>query len=147
MTNYLQTKNKRRRPFGMAVVKPAGRRSETASLFMCARIVHEANTLFLWGLSRPDNRAAGTIRWPPCCVCHAVCGARCWDQALCWHPRFVSGASPSNDGQVTHDLRKILTSRSLLYFYRCSSPTTRAGTCLCSRCTPWMDARKGEDVV
>ena len=32
MTNYLQTKNKRRRPFGMAVVKPAGRRSETASL-------------------------------------------------------------------------------------------------------------------
>ncbi len=32
MTNYLQTKNKRRRPFGMTVVKPAGKRSETASL-------------------------------------------------------------------------------------------------------------------
>lgn len=29
MTNYLDTKNRRRRPFGMAVAQPAGRRSET----------------------------------------------------------------------------------------------------------------------
>lgn len=29
MINYLETKNRRRRPFGMAVVQPAGRKSET----------------------------------------------------------------------------------------------------------------------
>lgn len=31
MMNYLQTKNRRRRPFGMAVAQPSGRRSETVS--------------------------------------------------------------------------------------------------------------------
>lgn len=31
MMNYLATKNRRRRPFGMVVAKPAGRRSEMVS--------------------------------------------------------------------------------------------------------------------
>eukprot|EP00752_Nemacystus_decipiens_P004205 g3843.t1 len=57
MTNYLQTKNKRRRPFGMAVGKPAGRRSETV-FFPNDKSGH----VLAFPLHTADGRPKGQLR-------------------------------------------------------------------------------------
>ncbi|CBJ31103.1 WD-repeat protein, putative [Ectocarpus siliculosus] len=57
MTNYLQTKNKRRRPFGMAVGRPAGRRSETVFFPN-----DKSGDVLVFPLHTPDGRPKGKLR-------------------------------------------------------------------------------------
>ncbi|CAM9742078.1 unnamed protein product [Pylaiella littoralis] len=57
MTNYLKTTNKRRRPFGMAVVKPAGPRSETVFFPN-----DKSGDVLVFPLHTTDGRPKGHLR-------------------------------------------------------------------------------------